>query len=259
MLLWLGAPLSALLFILVAFAVVAACRPLLWKHVGDDTRTLSGTVLVRLGSLHALILALVFAQEQYNYLAVESTIREEVAAVADVYYGLKRLDAERTKPVQRHVAAYVEAVITEDWPRLAQGALSENSWAEYIAVDEALFSLETTSEREARILPELLRDWDIISELRRARETAARRSLPAIFWVLAVLGFILVTVPFYVFEPRPPNLFLLAIFATYNGLALYFVLGLSSPFSGVSAIGPGVFESLFLEDMVQLLEAHLVS
>jgi hypothetical protein len=49
-------------------------------HLADDTISLSGSTMIRMGTLYALILALVFAQEFADYTQIDSTTTREATS-----------------------------------------------------------------------------------------------------------------------------------------------------------------------------------
>lgn len=53
--------------IILALAVDALMRWIVGDRYSSTTETLAGSVIFRVASLHGLILALVFAQELYDY------------------------------------------------------------------------------------------------------------------------------------------------------------------------------------------------
>ena len=240
----------------LALGFYALVRRLLWAHSGDDAQNLATSIITRLGTLHALILALIFAQEMANYLDVVKLITNEAGAVADVYYGIKRIadeDADLTATPQRMIADYVRTVLDEEWTMLAtERKLSSVAWEDYAFVDSALLHLEPANRFEEAQHAQILDDWDRVSEFRRAREAAATRQIPVAFWVLAVAGFLTVTFPYYIFSPRPAHLLMLSVFAAFNGLVFYFVVDLGDPFSGAGAIRPQALETLYVENMIDL-------
>ena len=251
---WFGVSVFALAALAAAFIPYVILRKLFSERLSEDTQTLSSSITVRLGALHALILALVFAQEQINYTQVRRTIVDEAAATADVYYELERYDVEKTNAIRLAVARYVQTVIEDEWALLARERLSDKAWEYYTEVDLGLLRLEPENRLQEDLRAQMLQDWDAISEYRRARETAAMHEVPGFFWVVAVLGFLLVTLPYFAFEPSPANLFALASFAVYNGIVFYFIASISNPFAGPAPLEPTAFYRLFSEDMAGVLQ-----
>ncbi len=253
---WLG----ALLFLTATVAIGVLPFYLLSRHfsgrIDEHSQTVAGSVITRIGVLHALIISLIFVQETDNYLGVTKSVVKEAGAIADVYYDLKRYDRTETLPIRKMLAAYIRICIDEEWPLLArERKLSEPAWGLYDAIDVALLQLQPGNNQErAAVREQLIRDWDSVSEYRRAREVSANRSVPLFFWILAVFGFFAVTVPYFVFPVTRANTALLVLFSLYNGIVFYLIAGIGNPFAGPAPIGTEVFERLFLEDMVRLLD-----
>jgi hypothetical protein len=65
------------------------------------------------------------------------------------------------------------------------------------------------------------------------------------FWVVAIAGFVLISLPYFVFEPSPTNKMLLGIFAAYNGLVLYVIYATGHPFATPVAVDPAPFRVVF--------------
>ena len=243
--------------VLLALAIYGLFRKLLGPRAAQDDANLSLAVITRLGTLHALILALIFAAEMQNYLGIQKIITMETAAVADVYYGTKRYfddSNQEAHPIQKNIANYVHSVIDNEWSLLAnEKILSDQAWKYYSEVDEGILRLSHANDYQLDIKNQLLKDWDEVSQYRRGREAAALREVPSFFWILAITGFMSVVIPYYVFTPRPTHLLVLSVFAAYNGLVFALILELSEPFSGTGIITPTAYERLYAEDM-KLLE-----
>jgi len=237
----------------LALGIYTLARALLGRRADDDDHNLSLAVITRLGTLHALILALIFAAEMENYLGILKLVTNEVGAVADTYYGTKRIAADHPQTVeeiQKAIADYVHTVVQHEWALLArEKRLSDRAWSDYTIVDEALLRLELESGYQREIRRQLLEDWDAVSQYRRGREAAALREVPGFFWVLAIAGFVAVVLPYYVFSPRKSHLLILTLFGAFNGLVFHFIIELNQPFDGDGAIEPVAFERLYAEDM----------
>lgn len=256
---WLGLLLFCGLAVLMAFAPYYLLRRLFNARLSEDAQSMSSSIIVRLGALHALILALVFAQEQINYTEVRHSNVQEAAATADAYYELRRYgdiaDAwDVVEPLEDELARYVSVVIVEEWALLRGGTLSSKAWAHYDSIESGLLGLGPESEVERFIWHAVLEDWDEVSEYRRAREMGANYRVPSFFWVVAVFGFILLAASYFPFEPSPANLWVLAACAVFNGVVLYFIISIANPFAGPAPLEPAAFQQLFSEDMVNRIK-----
>jgi hypothetical protein len=252
--------LHVLSYILVAIAAALGpyflLRRLFATRSSDDSQTMATSIIVRLGALHALILALVFAQEQLNYIEVRHTIADEAAATADVYYEIGYYEGADTGEIKANLARYVQTVIEEEWTLLRYGMLSDEAWRHYSKVNHAIINLAPSSPADIEIRKQCLEDWDDVSIFRRSRELAANHTVPMFFWIIAILGFFCVSMPYYAFAPSGVNILALTIFAVYNGLVFFFIVNISNPFAGPAPIDATVFQHLFSEDMREFLQGR---
>ena len=89
-----GASLFILTAIFSTLTVYGVSRILLGSYTGEDSEPLSARIIGRLGALHGLILALMFAQEMADYRDISRLVAGEASAIADVYITLQQYDEE---------------------------------------------------------------------------------------------------------------------------------------------------------------------
>ena len=240
-------PVSAGLFILgvvaLSLASYALARAALSRHAVEETRDLAGSVLFRMAALHGLVLALVFAQELGAIRDVDLAAAEEAALLGDVYYDLRRYGGEEAEAIQGHLARYGRIVLEEEWGGLAaEGRLSLEAWHAWEAAYEGLLALGPADARQDRLLDVMLGDVRALSELREARENAARGGTSGLFLVAAISGVALISAAYFTWPPTALNLALIAAFAGYTGLVVYFVVAFANPYRPPGAADPVGFE-----------------
>ena len=99
---------------------------------GGRDRELASSVITRIASLHALILALVFAQEMIEYQALRTESTVESNAVGDVFYDAERYGPEAQAPIQKALKDYVRIFIEQEWGELGRtGELSSAAWDQW--------------------------------------------------------------------------------------------------------------------------------
>lgn len=158
---WLGATICAAAAVLAAFACYAVTRKLFGRNLAEDSELLARTMIARLGTLHALILALIFAHEMFDYLEITKAVNREVSAISDVYYGLDEYDRENPQfaaNIRGALTDYVEAVLRDERVALTEDRLSDRTWADYRRVGRALRALEPSTEDQSEMRKEMLAD-----------------------------------------------------------------------------------------------------
>jgi hypothetical protein len=241
--------LLALLFIFgamaLAFGPYFLARKFFHRRSTEHTYDLAGSVLFRIGALHALILALMLADVTASFLDLRDAVTDEATATANVYHNLERYDAEITKIIRRDLALYAGAVINNEWPLLAHRQLSGDAWNQWQNVFEAILDLEPGNQRQKDLRAFMLKNMEDIARFRERRHIGSEGNVPPMFWVVAVAGFVVICLPYFVFEPSPTNMMLLGIFAAYNGLVLYVIYATGSPFDSPVVVEPTAFKVVF--------------
>lgn len=100
---------------------------LLRSRTGGDSEPLSGRIIARLGALHALILALMFAQEMADYRDISQIVSKEAGAISHVYDSLQEYDAgnlQSTETIRDLIIDYVKTALEADRIALAESHLS---------------------------------------------------------------------------------------------------------------------------------------
>ena len=241
--------LLALLFIAgamaLAFGPYILARKFFHGRTTERTYDLAGSVLFRIGALHALILALMFAHVTDQFLDLREAVTDEAAATADVYYDLERYDLGITDIIRRDLALYAGTVINDEWPLLADRQLSDDAWDQWQKVFEAILDLEPGNQRQRDLRAFMLENMEDIARFRERRLIGSKGIVPPMFWVVAIAGFALISLPYFVFEPSPTNMMLLCIFAAYNGLVLYVIYATGNPFDSPVIVEPTPFRVVF--------------
>lgn len=229
----------------LAFAPYLLARRYLHRRTTERTYDMAGSVLFRIGALHALILALMFAHVTSLFLDLRNAVTDEASATADVYFDLERYDAESTDLIRRDLALYAGHVINEEWPLLVHQELSSDAWDQWRLVFNAILDLQPETLRQEDLRAFMLKNMEDIAGFRQRRQIGSRGNVPPMFWLVAIAGFALICLPYFVFEPSPTNMVLLCVFAAYNGLVLYVIYATGHPFDGPVAVDPTPFRVVF--------------
>lgn len=252
---WLSALIVVFSVLFLGVITYLGTRLVLRRRASKDTETLANSIIFRTASMHALILALVFAQEQINVVDLRRTVAQEAAAAADIFYDLGRYDPAADAPLQRALATYVKVVIEEEWETLVDGHLSQRAWDLWEQVYEGVLDLAPKNLRQDALRARMLADIETISESRNLRRADYRSGVTLLFWTVAILGVVVVVIPYFVFRAGLVNLLLLGVFAAYNGVVIYLIFAMSNPYSPPGAVEPLPFIEIFQHDMSALLRA----
>ena len=248
----LNAPVMGVLaFVFAAVISALICygitRALMRSHIDEDSELLAGKIITRLGALHALILALMFAQEMADYRDVSRVVSKEASAINDVFYSLREYDKENRKStvvISDMVVNYVKTAMEADRAALAESHISSQTVINYYRINRHLRDLQPKNNDQEDLRAKMLADWDTVSEFHARLRTIADNEAPRFFWVVILTGFLLVVVPFYIYSPSIANLAMLSTYSAFNGLVMYVIFSIANPFTGALAIDSNIFGNL---------------
>ena len=232
---------------LSAFATYGLTHRLLRERTGIDAIQMTTSIIARLGALHALILALIFAQEMADYRDISRIASREASSIIDVYTNLLLYgeeDPQSADPIIDDLVEFVQTISTEDRIALASDQLSRKSRSIYLRIDRQLRDLLADNEGLQGLRGQMLADWDNVSEFHLRILSAAEYASPAFFWLVIISGFFAVVIPCYIYTPSAGNLVLLATFAAFNGIVMYVVFSIANPFTGALAIDSHIMENV---------------
>jgi hypothetical protein len=241
---------------LAVFGAYAAGRHFFNRKASEDTKDLSGSVIFRNGSLHGLLLALVFAQAQVNVVELRRTTSVEAAAIADLFYDLDRYEPGGNIPLRIAAARYVREVMEVEWETLARGKFDSSAWALWDEVFNGVLDMVPDSPRRTALRERMLHDIDTISECRNIRLADSSSGITGLFWLIALIGIIFVALPYFCYQPRRVNLVLIGTFAAYYGLVVCAIYTMSNPYSPPRTVTPLPFQQIYEDGMQQFLAEH---
>jgi len=220
------------------------------RQFESETRDLAGSVVLRVAGLHALILALVFAQENIDYNRIKKDLVDEATAIADIYNDIRRYGTVKEAEVQAALSGYTRVVVEEEWDRLArEDLLSAEAWKLREDVYQAVLDLVPQTPRQDSLRGHMITKIQKIAEFRQERQNSALAEINGLFWFAAVAGIVLVTVPYFVFPPTALHLLLLSIYGAFTGVIMFITYAFSDPYSQPGRLDPVAFEALLRSEI----------
>jgi Protein of unknown function (DUF4239) len=246
---WLGSALAMLAAIFLATLPFLAVRHILADELPPKTGQVAETVTVRVGALHALILALVFAEAQSTHAELRQEVSKEIATIEHIALRLNQWDGPEVQPIRGQLAAYVSAVLQNEWRATSRAGGSGDARHAYDALDLGLLDLKADTPRRLALQPRLIADMDALQDHRKVRLSLFHRSLPGLFWWMALVGFAITVGFFFVFPATLAHLAMLSVYGAYTGLVLYFILALSHPYIGPAAIDTSPYSVVLEQEL----------
>jgi hypothetical protein len=227
--------------------LLASCGPCLVRHYVKlekltTNNEIAGFKFATIGVLYAVLLAFAIIVVWQKFSDAEVTVSQEAGGAATIYRLSPGLGEQQGAAVRDALSKYLSAAITHDWPAMER--LQTNQYrVTRLALDAiyaTLLSTQFSAPREAAVLPEVLRQLDVITQARRARLVAAEGVVPEVIWP-ALFGGAILTISFTFFfgtknvwaQTAMTVLLSLLIFSE-----LLIIVAVDYPFSGPIKVEP---------------------
>src|SRR5215216_3706227 len=185
----------------------------------------AGFIYAVLGVAYAVLLGLVVVAVWEEWNSANAAVDQEAGEVAEIFWLAHRLPQPEDRRLQEFARSYAQVVVNEEWPLMAQGKVSPKAWA---------------------ILDEIRDDIQRMNPTTDTQQVLYEQGLPAILWVVLIIGGIEVVGFTYLFglESTTVHVLMVAALTFIIALVLFTVAALDYPFKGDVHIGPDAFEQV---------------
>ena len=237
-----------LLLLCVAMALAVGGLVLVQRLVPIALRRehndVAGFIYAVLGVTYAVLLALMVVAVWEEWERAGDTADEEASALAEIFWIADRLPESDGRQIQEVARSYGRVVVDEEWALMEHEKSSPRAWD---LLDELRASLQdfdpSTSGQQVLYEQSLDRMHDL-ANARRDRLLEAENGLPAILWVVLIIGGVIVVGFTYLFGLQSTAIHLLMVgaLALIIALVLFTVAALNFPFKGDITVDPDAME-----------------
>lgn len=163
-----------------------------------------GNYLQTLGSIYAVLLAFVVFVVWQQFNDARAAVDAEASEVMDLARVSAGVCAEVGEDVIARLRAYVDDVLTREWPAMARAdlAVMEAVTAHLDAIWDALRAMEPAGARDQAHYAESLTRFNDLADARARRVTASLTRLPTALRILLYLGAAVLVGSMYLFAVR---------------------------------------------------------
>jgi hypothetical protein len=242
-------PTGVLGVVIVGGVVAAAMLAFRWSRrhgfsLGDQSEALEPFLGV-VGAIYGIVLAFVIVDLWTNFDATKATVSKEASALAQIAVDIRTLDQADRTLIDRRIAAYVDALVGDEWHAMRVGRQSRRADK---ALGELALALEQahpdTTVRQVWY-SEAVTNFNAVIDARRARLEAVRREVPLPFRLL-LFGGAVVPIGFMLLlgvDSRRIHALMVATVAILVSYSLFLAVILEHPFSGSVSVGTESFRS----------------
>lgn len=212
----------------------------------DANQGVTEAMLGVVGTLFSVLLGLLVAGAIESYHDVKLQVAAEANGLANVFRLARGLSNEDRPRIRKLCREYGEAVITEEWPLMAQRKMSDHCWELYQELWEGIVAVNPEVDRQNNIHQVMLEAMQNMGENRRLRSISCQQTLSLVLWFAIICG-ALITLGFTYFFAAKMGKFhsvLTALIGISLALNIWLLAEYSAPFAGELQISPDIFKLL---------------
>jgi hypothetical protein len=242
------------LWVLLFAVALPACAVggglLVRRLVGVDVlashNDVAGFIYAVIGVVYAVLLGFsaIIVWEQFR--RAQEGVASEANALADLYRDSRVFPLDVRNAIELNVREYVRLVVQKEWPAMAEGKSSAETWGEYNRLWRTYQEFVPENEHQRIWYAQSLELLNTLADARRDRLVSTRSAVPAVMWgVLLVGGAITICFSFF-FGNRNARAqaLMTAGIALTIGVALLSILALEKPFAGITRVDTQAFNQV---------------
>jgi hypothetical protein len=208
-----------------------------------SSHDVGGYLLSVIGTMYAVILGLIVVDAMGRFQEARLTTERESNALANVILLSKQLPSEKRIQVQRLTRKYIAHVLEDEWPILDYGEFAPVARRTAVDLIDAISDFDPQSGKDAAIYGAEIEALGEFWNCRRSRINTAAHGLPALEWVVLIVGGVLTVAFTYFFklEHLRIQIIMTAMVAAMIALCLFLVLMFGYPYSGELKVDPSHF------------------
>ena len=226
--------------------VVRPCLSLEFRRRHNDVAAAIFTVI---GTTFAVLLAFVAMLAWQHFNDAKAASYAEAGSILDVYNASAGFPDPERSALREAITGYVETVVRVEWPAQARGLTVDPGSAYLRKLDATAAALKPAGvadgNRQAMLTQTLMR----LSDARQQRLLAADTTIPAVVWIVTIVGGVL-TVGFSALLGVPSlgmHLAMSAALAISGALVLILIIALSNPFRGDFRVSTQPFDQVLAQ------------
>jgi hypothetical protein len=237
---------SLCLFTVIGLTLVRRLvLPRLRVHVEDSEY--AGGILQSIMVFYGLAVALMAVSVSQTYSDVSKIISGEATNLAALYRDVSGYPEPIRSQLQAELRDYTDQIIHEAWPLMAKGKVPTVGVKYMNRFQDRLIGFEPGTDGQKLLHGEALRAYNQFVQARRLRLDAVNTGLPAVMWVVIIVGaFIGLSASFFfkVEDARLQGIHALLL-AIFIGLVIFMIFAMDRPFRGDLALGSGPYQLIY--------------
>lgn len=235
----------------IVFAVLGLI--LLRKVIPPDAlkqyHDMAGPFLNTIGALYGIFLALIVASTWQFYSTTASNVVEEARCLQSLYLDTEAFPKGFREEARTLIRAYRDSLVNREWETIMKGSADPETSQLLQKITEAYAHFKVTDASEGAYFHESVKNINMLQSLRSSRIEDSGTGLIPFLWGVLIAGGVATVCFSYLFGARQlhAHAVMTILLTGVVCLALYTIVNLDFPFTGLVAIGPDAFSRLILK------------
>lgn len=217
------------------------------RHRGEEYNSVVSDGFTAVGTMYAIVVGLLVFGVYTTFEDAYHASADEASTLVLMYRNAQHFPQPHKDDAQRAVVGYINSVITDEWPALADGVASDKT---NDAVNQ-LFDVYSPMIPDARWAEQYtasVGDLGDVVKLRNQRIDHAQAALPVVYWFLIFSGgFVtLLYLSLAYVEKKAMHALAVGLMAVMLGLVIFLLLEVNHPFRGSIAVSKDNFENALI-------------
>jgi hypothetical protein len=234
--------------LVIGTTVLSIIGMLLVRKFTDRTKLgehhdVGSALLSVIGTLFAVLLALVVVDATNNVSSAITTTEMEANSIADVFRLSVFLPNHAANTIQEQCRQYVHVVIDDEWEKMEVNGQSEKAQQVLDNIWNSVRRIEPVRQSEQAAYQNILTELGQVGDCRRTRLLANENGVSPLLWAVLITGAIATVVFTYFFavESLGIQLMMTALMNLTLALNLFLVAAYAYPFIGDFKVQPKAF------------------
>ena len=215
-------------------------------RLSSDTNEVVNGFFSGAGVFYGLLLGLVAVATWENFVAVDGLVSREATQVASLYRDISSLPEPAKGILQHHLKDYLTYVVDVAWPGHSKGEIPAGGTLILTHFQKVLAGFHPASVEQQTVQAEALRAFNVLVEARRGRMNAVNSGLPAVLWIVVLIGACISIVLTYFFHvsDRRLHYLLTGLVASMLGVMIFLIAAIDHPFRGGEGVTSEVYRNV---------------
>jgi hypothetical protein len=222
-------------------------------HREENHNEVVSYFLAAVALYYGVMVGLIAVGVWQQYSAADDKVSLEAASLAALYRDVSAFPEPNRTQLQADLREYTLNVIQKSWPLQRKRIIPTETNAVLWRFQDHLLAFQPTTNAQNIILAESFRTYNTLVELRRARQHSVQGGLPAVVWIVIVVGAVITLSVGWFFETTTfaVHFWMVTLAASLLGLIVWLLVMMDNPFLGDVSIGPAPFEQVYATIMAR--------